>query len=109
MKYVVVGGYFRENSKDCKEEFAQCIGIFNTSREAYGEAILYLNDAIDEDNLNKVSISPLYPLEGETGYIMYLTGREKVTIAGEAKMTDYAQILFFDDEEDKGKHTCDMN
>ena len=40
MKYVVVAGYFDKDT-----HFEQCIGVFDTSREAYGEALLYLNES----------------------------------------------------------------
>lgn len=98
MKYVVVAGYY---SDDNITEFEQCIGVFDTAREAYGEALLYLTDEIDgqdKEIRDKLSISPLYELEGGTGYEMTLKGIPY-------HYTDFVTVLFWDDEADHGKHS----
>lgn len=98
MKYVVVAGYY---SDDGKSEFEQCIGVFDTAREAYGEAILYLNDEIDgqdKEICDKLTISPLFELEGQTGYGMTLNGIPY-------HYTDFVNVLFWDDEVNHGKHS----
>lgn len=85
MKYVVIGGY--------EPNFHQCLGVFDNAAEAYGTAYLYLDDIVDTgdpENKDKLKISPLYPLTGETGYIMHLEGVEDIT--------DYAEVLFKHDE-----------
>lgn len=96
MKYVVITGYKHKNG----DEFTQCIGVFDNSKEAYGEALLYLNDEItnggfsEEDN---VSISPIYSMEADTGYCMH--------IVSNSEMFEYAQILFYDDKVDHGRYS----
>lgn len=95
MKYVVVAGYFDKDT-----HFEQCIGVFDTSREAYGEALLYLNEGIDdtdEEERKQLTISPLYEIESQTGYSMQVTG-------GGRTYTDYATILFFDENDDEANH-----
>ena len=97
MKYVVITGY------KCKDgdEFTQCIGVFDDCKAAFGEALLYLNDEITNGGFSeedKVSISPLYSMQCETGYFMNI-------VNGNPNMEEYAQILFYDDKVDHGKYS----
>ena len=96
MKYVVIAGYKHKDG----DEFTQCIGVFDNCKEAYGEALLYLNDEIvngDFTEQDNVSISPIYSMEADTGYYMY--------IVSNSKMFEYAQILFYDDKVDHGRYS----
>ena len=95
MKYIVVAGYHSDDT-----EFIQCIGVFDNVREAYGEALLYLNEEIDNADSecrDKLHISPLFELESQTGFGMIVEGVKR-------SFTDYANILFWDEKEDHGKH-----
>ena len=101
MKYVVITGHKYKNG----EEFTQCIGVFNNSKEAYGEALLYLNDLITNSNCSEednIFISPLYSMECDTGYFMH-------TVGGNPKIgEDYAQILFYNDEVNHGRYSKEI-
>ena len=95
MKYVVVAGYYSDTDR-----FEQCIGVFDTAREAYGEALLYLQEEVDNeerDIRSKLTISPLFELEGQTGYGMVLQGVPY-------DCTDYANVLFWDDSDTEANH-----
>lgn len=82
---VVVGGWMNEKGE---QQFITLLGAFEDTTEAYGKAYLYLDELSgnykEEDGMQ---ITPLYELEGETGYAMYLQGKD-------GKALDYAYILF---------------
>lgn len=85
MKYVVI--------VETDDDFQMCIGVYDNPKEAYGAAYLWLDELLDgtlpvgkEDN---VYISPLYPLEGDTGFGMKIVGRENIQ--------ERAHILFLED------------
>lgn len=98
MKFVVIAGYWDNETKII--EYSQCIGVYDSAREAYGEALLYINDEIDVSEKDTVKISPLYELDMEAGYGMRLEG-------GNRTYTDFVNVYFYDDKEDVGKHTCE--
>lgn len=47
-----------------RTDMIQCLGAFNNFAEAYGEGLMFLSGMADKDN----TITPLFELEGETGY-----------------------------------------
>lgn len=96
MKYIVIAGYKVNNIT----EFEQCIGIFDDVKIAYGEALLYLNDAIEGKGEN-VTISNLYKLEMDTGYGMRLVGVECDSV-------DFINVFFYDEKEFDGKYRCEL-
>lgn len=49
----------------------ECLGVFGTYAEAYGEAALHLTDMADGSD-EKLVITPIFDLEAETGYGMAL-------------------------------------
>lgn len=66
------------------------LGIFDNVAEAYGHAVLYLNNLISGDSNNfkpGAKISALYPLEADAGYGMSLE-YDKENI----KWNDYSSI-----------------
>lgn len=66
------------------------LGTFDNVAEAYGHAVLYLNNLISEDPCNfkpDAKISSLYPLEADSGYGMSLEYDEK-----NIKWDDYSTI-----------------
>lgn len=69
------------------DSFVHCLGVFDCAAAAYGEAIMYLSENANEGNI----ITPLYGLEGETGYGISLRKP-----GGESLETVY--VLFFDEE-----------
>ena len=96
MKYIVIAGYKVNDIV----EFEQCIGVLDDARLAYGEAILYLNDALEGKGEN-VTISKLYKLEMETGYGMQLIGVDTDSV-------DYVNVFFYDEKEFDGKYRCEL-
>ena len=92
-KYIVVYGYLDKKTK--RNEFISALGAYDTSEEAYGAAFIYLNDLIANECRHKDTISPLFPLEGETGYGMEIRNGD------ENSAIDYAYILFNGEEEPK--------
>ena len=90
-KYIVVYGYLGKKTK--RNEFISVLGAYDTSEEAYGAAFIYLNDLIANECRDKDTISPLFPLEGETGYGMEIRNGD------ENSAIDYAYILFNGEEE----------
>lgn len=89
-KYIVIYGYYDKETK--RNEFISALGTYDNAEEAYGAAFIYLNDLIANEYRNKDTISPLFPLEGETGYGMeIINGDENSAI-------DYAYILFVEEE-----------
>lgn len=87
MKYVVMQGNYNKNTN--VTDFEQCIGVFESHKEAYGEAVLFLNELICDRDEEGLTISAIYDLEGNTGCGM--------SIVGQAKFVDFAHIYFFDD------------
>ena len=87
---VVVGGWMNDKGES---EFITLLGAFEDTTEAYGKAYLYLDELSgnykEEDGM---TITPLYQLEGETGYGMYLQDKN-------GKTSEYAYILFNDNYE----------
>ncbi len=66
------------------------IGTFDNVVEAYGHAVLYLNNLISEDPCNykpNAKISALYSLEGDSGYGMSLEYDKEYV-----KWIDYSNI-----------------
>ncbi len=74
MKYVLIF--------ESGDDFQMCIGVYDNRKEAYGAAYLWLDELLDGElpvgKDDKVSISPVYQLEGETGCGMQLTGNEQI-------------------------------
>ena len=95
-KYIVVYGW--ENIKTGKDEFINVIGAYDTPEEAYGAAFMYLNDLIANEHRNKDTISPLFPLGGETGYGMKIVNGDDKSVT-----IDYAYVLFNDHCEEESK------
>lgn len=79
-QYMVVYGNYRNS--DLRNEFIQGIGTYDNAEQAYGKAILFLNEMINEGSNEQ--ISPIYPLEGDTGFGMSLKHET---------YTDYVYIL----------------
>ena len=77
MKYVVMIGYDEKPSGlNCSE---YCVGTFDNYLEAYGRAILHLNDVIrDTEDSDAITISPI-EFWGDYGYRMKLIGQEDIT------------------------------
>lgn len=87
MKYVVI--------VETNDEFQMCIGVYDTSNEAYGAAYCWLDDLMDgalDADKSELSISPLYPLgnDGDTGWGMKIIGPENIQ--------ERAHILFYEDK-----------
>ena len=80
-QYIVVGGYY--DNKTNAGKFIQALGAFDNKEQAYGVAILYLNRNIDDKKGEFVT--PIYPLEGDTGIGMSVKHES---------YTDYAYVLF---------------
>lgn len=89
-KYIVIYGYYDKKTKG--NEFISVLGAYGNPEEAYGAAFIYLNDLIASEYRNKDTISPLFPLEGETGYGMEIRNGD------ENSAIDYAYILFNGEE-----------
>ena len=85
-KYIVVYGYYDKKTKG--NEFISALGAYDTPEEAYGAAFIYLNDLIANEYRDKDTITPLFPLEGETGYGMEIRNGD------ENSAIDYAYVLF---------------
>ena len=83
--YIVIAGTY--DNKTNVTDFVQAIGFYYDIQEAYGAAFLHLNDSV----INDEKISPLFPLEGDTGYGAEV--RHEV-------FTSFCDVLFC---EDKGK------
>ena len=80
----VSGNY---DNKTPREDFIQAIGTYNDMRQAYGAAILQLNDFV-EDGKGEM-ITPLFQLEGDTGVGMEVKHEND---------TDYCYVLFCDSD-----------
>ena len=78
-KYVVISGNY--NNETFRNEFIQAIGTYNDMRQAYGVAILQLNEFVNNGEM----ITPLYKLEGDTGVGMEVKHES---------YTDYVHVLF---------------
>lgn len=87
MKYVVMQGTYNKDTN--VTDFEQCIGVFESHREAYGEAILFLNGLIRYGEEKELTISAIYDLEGDVGCGM--------SIVGQGNYVAFAHIYFFDD------------
>lgn len=85
-QYIVVGGYY--DNKSGLKEFIQALGVYDNIEQAYGKAILYLNESVDDKR--KEYISPIYPLESDVGFGMDLEHE---------KITDYVYVLFCEEDE----------
>ena len=77
VRYVVLYGYdTKYETKDDKytayqTEMVGVIGTYDNMYEAYGHALLYLNDLIDDmENSDSIHVSNIYKLEGDSGYGM---------------------------------------
>lgn len=55
-----------------RTDMIQCLGVFNNFAEAYGEGLMFLSELADKDD----TITPLFELEGETGYGFSLQDKE---------------------------------
>lgn len=89
-KYIVIYGYYDKETK--RNEFISALGTYDNAEEAYGAAYIYLNDLIaseyrTSEYRNKDTISPLFPLEGKTGYGMEIRNGD------ENSAIDYAYIF----------------
>ena len=92
MKYVVMAG---NRNKDTNViDFEQCIGVFENHKEAYGEAVLFLNELIGDREEEDLTISAIYDLEGDVGCGM--------SIVGQKKFVDFAHVFFVHDGKEKG-------
>ena len=87
-KYVVIAGWW--DNKTLVGNFVQCIGIHDKAETAYGDALLYLNENCSEEK--EEMITPLYELECQTGFGMHVKHENH---------TDYAYVLFCEDEEEE--------
>ena len=94
-KYIVVYGYYDKKTKE--NEFISVLGAYDTPEEAYGAAFMYLNDLIVDESRNG-TISPLFSLEGETGYGMKIVNGDDKSVT-----IDYAYVLFNDHCEEESK------
>jgi hypothetical protein len=94
-KYIVVYGW--QNIKTGKDEFITVIGAYDTPEEAYGAAFMNLNDLIVDESRNG-TISPLFSLEGETGYGMKIVNGDDKSVT-----IDYAYVLFNSHCEEESK------
>lgn len=77
------------------DDIIQCIGVFDSGREAYGKAFLYLCNLIDDyevGGMKGLSISNAILLEADTGF--------RMRILGDSKITDFVDILFCEEEKD---------
>ena len=74
-------------------DMIQCLGAFNNFAEAYGEGLMFLSAIADDDD----TITPLFELEGETGFGFSLKNQE-------GKATEMVCVLQCDktDEQKKG-------
>lgn len=54
-------------------DMIQCLGAFNNYAEAYGEGLMFLSELSDDDD---DMITPLFELEGETGFGFSLKNKE---------------------------------
>ena len=79
-RFVVVAGYY---NKDRQNEFIQALGCFDNPEQAYGKAILHLNEMIDDPKTS--CVTPIFQLEGDTGYGMEVKHEN---------FTDFAYVLF---------------
>lgn len=57
-------------------DFIQCTGAFDCAEAAYGEAVMSLSDIAEEGDM----ITPLYELEGETGFGISLKRSDGATV-----------------------------
>lgn len=93
IKAVVVGGWMNDNGNS---EMITLLGAFENLTEAYGKAYLYLDELSqnysDDDG---AYITPLYELEGETGFGMYLKTKDH-------KTQEYAFVLLNSDATEHG-------
>lgn len=80
-RYAVVYGNYRNDN--VRSDYIQAVGTYNDFVQAYGAALLMLNDNANED-LGE-TITPLFPLEGDTGYGMELKHE---------RYTDFCYVLF---------------
>jgi hypothetical protein len=82
------------------------LGTFDNVAEAYGHAILYLNNLISEDPYNlkpDAKISALYSLEADSGYGMsleydkeYIEWKDYSSIYDQPEKTIYSRNVGFD-------------
>ena len=94
-KYIVVYGW--EDIKTKENEFITVLGAYDNAEEAYGAAFMYLNNLIVDESRNG-AISPLFCLEGETGYGMRIVNGDD-----KSNTIDYAYVLFNDHCEEESK------
>ena len=92
-KYIVVYGDYDKKAKGNEFEFISVLGAYDTTTTAYGASLLYLNDLIADARRDKDTITPLFPLEGETGF-----GMEIIRNGDKNSTIDYAYILFVEEE-----------
>ena len=85
-RFAVVTGYY--NNDTHIQGMIQCIGVYSDSKAAYGDALLHLNEVTESE----LMISPLFELEGESGYGMEAKGE---------RITDFAYVLFVEDEDER--------
>lgn len=63
------------------DQMVHCIGVYENGIEAVGEALLYLDEhAHDIYQKQECMITPLIPLEGDTGYGLYLKNKDGKTL-----------------------------
>lgn len=91
IKAVAVGGLIDEKGR---ERMIMLLGAFENATEAYGKAYLYLDELAGDSREHELIITPLYKLEGDTGYAMYAQDKN-----GDAKY--YAYVLFNDNCENR--------
>ena len=80
-KFVVVSGNYMNDTG--RQDFIQAIGTYNDMRQAYGVAILQLNEFVDQEK-NEM-ITPLFDLDTNTGMGMEVKHE---------RYTDFCYILF---------------
>lgn len=73
------------------DSFVHCLGVFDCAAAAYGEAIMYLSENADKDSY----ISPLFKLEGETGFALKLKRLGELAI-------ETVYVLFAENDEPQG-------
>ena len=80
-QYIVVAGYY--DNKTNAGEFIQALGCFDNAEQAYGTALLWIDE--QADSKKGEMITPLYELEGSTGFGMDVKHET---------YTDYVYVLF---------------
>lgn len=96
VRYVVLYGYDKkyeavdEKHTIYQTEMTGVIGTYDNMYEAYGHALLYLNDLIDDmENPDNIHVSNIYKLEGDSGYGMNIVNPDP-----DNDIVDWTMILF---------------